>query len=330
MIEIMDKILFGDCLSILKQMPDNQIDCVITSPPYWGLRDYGAEGQIGLEKTPDEYIEKMVEIFRQIRRVLKPSGTCWLNLGDTYIGGKRGFSASGRLYISAKQATNAGSIIPPMEIPDGMKSKDLCGIPWRVAVALQADGWWLRQDIIWHKPNPMPEGVKDRCVKSHEYIFLLTKSAKYFFDYQSIQEMAQYDGRKDTTKKSSKKYTVKYMPDKYGFKSPHNRQRERWPSRGRNGILMRNRRSVWTVPTQPFPEAHFATFPEKLVEPCLLAGCPEGGIVLDPFIGSGTTAVVACRYGRHYLGIEVNSEYVKIAERRISKEKGNFALFEKK
>jgi len=326
-----DTILCGDCLEILRQLPDNQIDCVITSPPYWGLRDYGMQGQIGLEKSPEDYVEKMVEIFRQVRRVLKPSGTCWLNLGDTYAGGKRGTSSSGKIYVSQKQSTNAGSIIPPMEIPPGLKPKDLCGIPWRVAFALQGDGWWLRQDIVWHKPNPMPESVTDRCTKSHEYMFLLSKSATYYFDYKAIQELAAYDGRKETQMKGSSKYaTGDYIPNN-NANSLHiaGRPHERWKM-NEDGDRVRNKRSVWTVSLQPFPEAHFATFPERLIEPCLLAGCPEGGIVLDPFMGSGTTAVVACRYGRHYCGIEINPDYIAIAQKRIEKEKEKIGLLIRK
>ena len=367
-----DTILCGDCLEILRQLPDNQIDCVITSPPYWGLRDYGMQGQIGLEKSPEDYVEKMVEIFRQVRRVLKPSGTCWLNLGDTYAGGKRGTSSSGKIYVSKKQSTNAGSIIPPkrrqnrdtlpekprivqpaaaggsrnrdccrggkvlrypdplwlyrrtvcsvrVEIPPGLKPKDLCGIPWRVAFALQGDGWWLRQDIVWHKKNPMPESVRDRCVKAHEYIFLLTKSDRYFFDYRAIQEKA-VEPNSARPRMGQGANTI-YRQKRQECKRPRERNQTMQQEQGK-----KNRHSVWTVSLQPFPEAHFATFPERLIEPCLLAGCPEGGIVLDPFMGSGTTAVVACRYGRHYCGIEINPDYIAIAQKRIEKEKEKIGL----
>jgi len=318
-----DTILCGDCLEILRQLPDNQIDCVITSPPYWGLRDYGMQGQIGLEKSPEDYVEKMVEIFRQVRRVLKPSGTCWLNLGDTYAGGKRGTSSSGKIYVSQKQSTNAGSIIPPMEIPPGLKPKDLCGIPWRVAFALQGDGWWLRQDIVWHKKNPMPESVRDRCVKAHEYIFLLTKSDRYFFDYRAIQEKA-VEPNSARPRMGQGANTI-YRQKRQECKRPRERNQTMQQEQGK-----KNRHSVWTVSLQPFPEAHFATFPERLIEPCLLAGCPEGGVVLDPFMGSGTTAVVACRYGRHYCGIEINPDYIAIAQKRIEKEKEKIGLLIRK
>lgn len=271
----MIRIIEGDCIERLKAMPEKSVNTCVTSPPYFGLRDYGHDGQIGLEPTPDEYVAKMVEIFREVKRVLRDDGTLWLNLGDSYNGaaanrtGQNGYD-DGRQNRSKR--FSAGGII-------GLKPKNLIGIPWRVAFALQSDGWNLRQDIIWHKPNPMPESVRDRCTKAHEYIFLLSKSERYYFDSESIKEpVAASVARTEET---------------------------------------RNRRSVWTVTTKPFKGAHFATFPPDLIEPCILAGCPEGGTVLDPFGGSGTTGLVAKEHGRQAILIELNPEYAEMARQRI-------------
>lgn len=338
-----NKIICGDALSELKKLPADSIDCAITSPPYWGLRDYGVSGQLGLEKTPEEYVAKLIEIFKEVKRCLKKEGTFWLNLGDSYV------SAKGR-YSSNKQTIAGHGRNEPMDgkRPDQknhayLKDKDLCGIPWQVAFALQQDGWYLRQDIIWHKPNPMPESVTDRCTKSHEYVFLLTKNSKYHFDQEAIFEPANYDGRKDTLMKGSKKYENGYMPNQLP-QTMASRGHERWrwkematytDNRFNKGRIeyqnrltkcavkvtaFRNRRSVWTINTKPFKEAHFATFPEALIEPMVLAGCPKRGIILDPFMGSGTTALVARNLGRNYLGIELNPEYIKIAEKRLAQE----------
>lgn len=291
----------------LKMLDDNSINCCITSPPYWGLRDYGVEGQIGLEDTPEEYVEKMVEVFREVKRVLRDDGTLWLNLGDSYAGSWG--SMSHDLKGKAKRAgTNAR---PPTSYKQqSLKPKDLVGIPWRVAFALQADGWYLRQDIIWHKPNPMPESVTDRCTKAHEYIFLLAKSAQYYYDNEAIKE--------DAKPESEKRYKSTFHTGKKeisGQGRPGNASNtpgyKKWTGK-------RNKRSVWTVATKPFKEAHFATFPEKLIEPCILAGCPAGGIVLDPFMGAGTTAVVAWKHNRNYIGFELNPDYVEIAEKRLA------------
>lgn len=319
-------ILNGDSLTILKTLESESVDCVITSPPYWGLRDYGVEGQLGLEKTPEEYVAKLVEVFREVRRVLKKEGTCWLNLGDSYAGSGRGRDADGTWNHGkggSKQETNIGSTVGRIvnekslsknlieqgatgnawvKPPQGYKPKDLIGIPWRVAFALQADGWWLRQDIIWHKPNPMPESVTDRCTKAHEYIFLLSKSAKYYYDQKAIKEPCKdMWGKRD-------RQNGKYHNKGSGL-SPHTGLEKEY--------LFTNKRSVWAVNTQPTPEAHFATFPEKLIEPMILAGCPEGGVVLDPFFGSGTTGKVAVRHRREYLGIELNPQYVDMAKKRV-------------
>ena len=379
----LNKIYNMDCLEGLKQLPDNSINCCVTSPPYWGLRDYGVEEQIGLEKTPEEYVEKMVEVFREVKRVLKPEGTLWLNLGDCYITSPPGNKTPPKDLdgnYRRKQERQLGhgesreAIYQKIKY-SGLKQKDLVGIPWRVAFALQADGWYLRQDIIWHKPNPMPESVKDRCTKAHEYIFLLAKSARYYYDNEAIKE--------DAKPESEKRYKSTFYTGKKeisGQGRPGNASNtpgyKKWTGK-------RNKRSVWTVPTQPFPEAHFATFPPDLIKPCILAGtspraceicgapwervverinlnkqniggklanikktgfrndgnirmgdiatktlgwqptctCQNEGkgrcIVLDPFMGSGTTGMVAAMYQRNFIGFELNPEYCKIAEKRI-------------
>lgn len=298
------QVLQGDCLEQLKTLPSESIHCCVTSPPYWGLRDYGVDGQIGLEKTPDEYVEKLVNVFREVKRVLKNDGTVWLNLGDSYAGGGQGGHADGKV----SKLVQYPHVKKPFEI--GLKPKDLVGIPWRVAFALQADGWYLRSDIIWHKPNPMPESVTDRPTKSHEYIFLLAKSQKYYFDNESVGSPIQ----EDTAERYKSGWNGDGMrgfpsgPQNHikKFMDPENKKRE-WS----------NIRSVWTVTTKPFKEAHFATFPEKLIIPCIKAGCPKGGVVLDPFSGSGTTGVVAEKLGREYIGIELNPQYIKMSEDRI-------------
>ena len=298
----MGRILCGDSLEMLKTLPDCSVDCCVTSPPYYGLRDYGVDGQIGLEDTPEHFVDRLKDVFSEVRRVLKPAGTCWVNMGDSYCGtGDKG---------SFKDPKNPngrnGQSVAKNKKVDGCKSKDLIGIPWMLAFALRADGWYLRQDIIWQKPNPMPESVTDRCTKSHEYIFLLSKSPKYYFDNEVIKEGAK---TKPTARDKNKEgYKADYAKDDRF--SPGERV---YGADGR-----RNKRDVWRVPVQPVKEAHFATFPEKLIEPCILAGCKEGGVVLDPFFGSGTTGIVAERYGRDYIGIELNPEYVKIAERRLN------------
>jgi DNA modification methylase len=305
-------LLHGDVLDMLKTLDSESAHCCVTSPPYWNLRDYGVEGQLGLEKTPQEYIAKMVEVFREVRRVLRKDGTCWLNVGDSYNGG--GPNHSKNVPLNPKQATNFGSQGARDRLVDGLKPKDLCLIPFRLAIALQEDGWWVRSDIIWAKPNPMPESVTDRPPKSHEYMFLLTKSAKYYFDQEAVREGVtgnSHEGRKDNN--LSPKYNDNDMD---GFNQRAGTWKQTYlPS-------SRNIRTVWTIPTQPTPEAHFATFPEALIVPCIKAGCPEGGTVLDPFFGSGTTGIVAKKLQRKWIGIELNAEYIKIAEKRIEKECG--------
>lgn len=289
-------IIQGDALEKIKELGPESIDCVITSPPYWGFRDYGTTDQIGLEKTPEEYIAKMVQLFGEIKRVLKKSGTVWLNLGDSYANTKVGNTETKK---NPRAVTNTFK----KELPDNLKAKDLVGIPWRVALALQANGWYLRQDIIWSKPNPMPESVLDRCTKAHEYIFLLTKSARYFFDNEAIKE-------KTLTFDNSNR-------DRDNSKLNNTPGRTRMAGLTTNDYEMRNKRSVWHIGTQPFEGAHFATFPPALIEPMVRAGCPKGGTILDPFFGSGTTGMVAKRWERDWVGIELNPEYIKIAEQRL-------------
>ena len=286
----------GDSLDVLKGMADEIVDCCITSPPYWGLRDYGCDNQLGLEKTPEEYVSNMVQLFRDVRRVLKDDGVLWLNLGDSYaMSSMRGKNSS---FNGAVDQSKQGIVGINKSIPIGLKAKDLCGIPWRVALALQADGWWLRQDIIWHKPNPMPESVKDRCTKSHEYIFMLTKRARYYFDSDAIKENRE----SVCTRKRTSAF----------------RQQNEAPDQTLTTIG-RNKRSVWTVTTKPYKEAHFATYPPDLILPCVKAARPDA-VILDPFFGSGTTGLVAIQNGRRYIGIDLNPDYCTMAAKRIGKE----------
>lgn len=303
-----DFILLGNALECIKELPDNSINCVVTSPPYYGLRDYGVEEQIGLEETPEKYIDNLIFLFRDIRRVLKDDGTLWVNLGDSYAG-NCSRTSTGRCGMGKEREgvfTKGG----------GLQAKQLMGIPWKFAFAMQNDGWFLRQDIIWHKPNPMPESVTDRCTKSHEYIFLLSKSERYFFDYESIQEQAvtQVDPRIGRR--------VEYDGMRKGQAGTGNRAFVTLKTKG-DDVVVRNKRDVWSVNLKPIMEAHFATYPEELIVPCIKAGCPEGGVVLDPFMGSGTTGIVARKLDRHYVGFELNPEYKKMAERRIMNEGEN-------
>lgn len=342
------KIIQGDCIESLKTLDDESVNCCVTSPPYWGLRDYGTaewkggdpkcshkrdskhsdscstgqknlegaigdgiyktecpkcgatrkDSQLGLEETPEEYVANMVKVFSEVKRVLTKDGTLWLNLGDSYAGGGRGWQYSKQGTIQQAHIDAGVKYGSPTGKINGLKSKDLVGIPWRVAFALQADGWYLRQDIIWHKPNPMPESVADRCTKAHEYIFLLSKSSKYYYDHEAIMEEASY---KDQPRGGSKN---RYEQHEFG---------------GDNKIYnTRNKRSVWTVNTRPYPEAHFATYPKKLIRPCIKAGCPQGGVVLDPFGGSGTTAEVANELQRDAILCELNPKYCELIEKRLS------------
>ena len=307
-----NKVYNYDCIEGLRLMEDESVDCCVTSPPYWGLRDYGIDGQIGLEETPEQYVEKLVMIFREVKRVMKKEGTLWLNLGDSYCGGGFGNSKD-RDYDLGKQGTNKGTAdydtrkkLGALKAKiNGLKTKDLVGIPWMVAFALRADGWYLRQDIIWHKPNPMPESVTDRCTKSHEYIFLLSKSPKYYFDNEAIKEDAITEV--DTE--------IRFGGNKYGDNESSKFQT--YSGNVYNPTGKRNKRDVWAVNLKPFKESHFATFPEELITPCILAGCPKEGVVLDPFMGAGTTALVALRNRRNYIGFELNPEYCELIERRL-------------
>ena len=295
-------ILLGDAAEQLQALDPESVHCCVTSPPYFGLRDYGVPGQIGLETAPGEYVDKLVQVFREVRRVLRPDGTLWLNIGDSYTSGGR----KTRGYDKIPPAWAAGHR-PGM--PTGLKPKDLIGIPWMLAFALRSDGWYLRQDIIWHKPNAMPESVKDRCTKSHEYIFLLSKSARYYFDAAAIREKAleSSKARYKSAFHSGKKELAGYGRGTVAPNTPGMR----------TFTGCRNKRSIWSVNTAGFRGAHFAVYPEKLVEPCILAGCPEGGTVLDPFAGSGTTGVVSKRLRRNFIGIELNPEYREMAVERI-------------
>lgn len=291
---------------MMRTLPDNSVNCCVTSPPYFGLRDYGCDGQIGLEETPDAFIANLVSVFREVKRVLKDDGTLWVNMGDSYSGSGKGPAGNLGKEHDERNMEDLHSAI----VPAGTKPKDLIGIPWMLAFALRADGWYLRQDIIWHKPNPMPESVTDRCTKAHEYIFLLTKSPKYYFDNDSIrtplkpvtQERVK-SGWKTDRANISKDGAQGIKVEKMGTRFA--------PEKGAN------KRSVWKVATHSYKEAHFATYPPELILPCILAGCPEGGIVLDPFGGSGTTAQVALQNKRNAILCELNPEYVKIIEKRL-------------
>ncbi len=290
----------------MKTLPEQSVNCCVTSPPYFGLRDYGHEGQIGLEETPEAFIQKMVEVFREVKRVLRDDGTLWLNLGDSYAGSGKGRNADGSHQEGGKQGTNKGTVLGSLvkTYAQDCKPKDLIGIPWMVAFALRADGWYLRQDIIWHKPNPMPESVQDRCTKAHEYIFLLSKSSKYYYDIESIKEPVKQDW--GTRNRSNGKY--------------HNEGSGLQPHSGlEKSYEFANKRSVWSVNTRSYKGAHFATYPPELIRPCILAGCPKGGVVLDPFGGSGTTAEVAMEEGRNAILCELNPEYIPLINERLSK-----------
>ncbi len=311
-------ILVGDVLVRLSDIPDGSVQCCVTSPPYWRLRDYGSEGQLGLESTPEAYVENMVAVFREVRRVLADDGVLWLNLGDSYAMTTKGAGGAGI------QHGNRGSVEldRKWQIPTGLKPKDLVGIPWRVAFALQADGWWLRQDIIWHKPNPMPESVTDRCTKAHEYVFMLTKSSRYYFDHEAIREVgAMKAGDSAGSKQRDTRETHGLGGGNDGLNKAKQKLADELAEKGYN---TRNRRSVWTIATKPFKGAHFAVMPEALCEPPILASSREGDLVLDPFTGSGTVAVVALRHGRNFIGIELNPDYAEIARQRITNDNPMF------
>jgi site-specific DNA-methyltransferase (adenine-specific) len=323
------ELFLGDCVESMMKLADQSVNCCVTSPPYYALRDYGVEGQIGLEETPEEFIQKLVAVFREVRRVLRDDGTLWINIGDSYASGGR------KTRAADEKLPQRGMDVRPAD-PEGVKQKDLLGIPWMLAFALRADGWYLRQDIVWNKSNPMPESVRDRCTKAHEYVFLLSKSPHYYFDHEAIKEPAVGGGvvgtgvgwnttsktdprdgradrprsRRDSFKREGSKREQTIPGQAYGTHRP-DREESAWDT------TMRNRRSVWTLATRPFKGAHFATFPPELVEPCILAGCPIGGTVLDPFGGSGTTAGVAIVHGRDAVLCELNPDYAALVPARI-------------
>jgi DNA modification methylase len=306
-------IIIGDVRTALSSILDGSVQTCITSPPYWGLRDYGHGEQIGLEQTPDDYVAEIVAVFREVWRVLADDGTLWLNLGDSYAAMRDSKATPDTLRNGDGTKVLTAANRNPNNLKNaGLKHKDLVGIPWRVAFALQADGWYLRQDIIWHKPNPMPESVTDRCTKAHEYVFLLTKSARYHFDNEAIKEPSANLGATN----------IRFGGNKYGDSDDPKHATKSGNTYVDSGT--RNKRSVWTINTKPFKSAHFAVMPEALVEPCVLASSKTGDIVLDPFAGSGTVGVVALRHGRKFLGVELNPEYADLANDRITNDNPMF------
>lgn len=359
------RIIIGDALEKLRELPDQSVHCCVTSPPYFGLRDYGVEGQIGKEESPTAFVAKLVEVFREVRRVLRDDGTLWVNLGDSYggswgnYGGKNRGAGKQRAVVSGSRVPNPAWDERTKSIPANAKlpSKQLLGIPWRTAFALQDDGWILRQDVIWHKPNPMPESVRDRCTKSHEYLFMFAKSQRYYFDQESIkvplkdtsaarliQDVANQEGSDrvpgktngkmkavrfggnklcpDTRLQSGKEWNPTMAGGGTSYKKGHSRyfDKEGNPLCG----ILANKKSVWTVATRPYKEAHFATYPPELIEPCIKAGCPADGTVLDPFAGSGTTGLVAMELGCNAILIELNKKYEQLIRSRLSSSQFQF------
>ncbi|MBV6549915.1 site-specific DNA-methyltransferase [Acinetobacter soli] len=340
----MNEIIFGDCRETMQRLINDgvKVQTCVTSPPYFGLRDYGVDGQLGLEATVDEYVQNMVEVFRLVRELLHDDGTLWLNLGDSYAGSGRGMTRTG--LNDGKNPKTKGLILPKRNAgQSNLKPKDLIGIPWRVAFALQADGWYLRQDIIWHKPNPMPESITDRCTKAHEYIFLFSKSRKYYFDHYAIKEPvaessikrlaqnidAQQGSHRAVGKTNGTMKAVCSRSARDNFKRLDSKRAAVIPnqtvgthreerSNSEYDLLTRNKRSVWQVSTKPYKGAHFATFPIDLIEPCVLAGSRVNDIVFDPFMGSGTTAAAAFKHDRQYLGCELNIDYKELQLERIN------------
>ncbi|WP_052384067.1 DNA-methyltransferase [Litchfieldella xinjiangensis] len=339
------QLLVGDCLETMRELPGQSVHTCVTSPPYFGLRDYGHEGQIGLEPSPDEFVAALVEVFREVRRVLRDDGTVWLNLGDSYATGGRGGGGSYMRERGDNAWSGKGCATGWRSPPSGLKHKDLIGIPWRVAFALQADGWYLRQDIIWHKPNPMPESVRDRCTKAHEYIFLLSKSPQYYYDHESVKEPAAESSIARWAQNIEEQSGSSRQPGKTNgpiravggltkrrardsFRRTESKRNEAIPGQRKGthredrgegdwDTAMRNRRTVWNVSTRSYKGAHFATFPPDLIRPCILAGCPEGGTVLDPFGGSGTTAGVALALDRNAILCELSPQYAELVPDRI-------------
>lgn len=304
------RIYIGDCTTIMAQWPGEFVQACVTSPPYFGLRDYGHADQIGLEQAPEEYVQRLVAVFREVRRVLRDDGTLWLNIGDSYYNYRPGKGqAMNKQSVSSTKQDLPNVCARRGNRLDGLKEKDLIGIPWMLAFALRADGWYLRQDIIWHKANPMPESVRDRCTKAHEYVFLLSKAERYFYDAGAIAEPALHAGE---VVKLGEKSLSKAQADGLGTARSGNACRD-----SVTVAAKRNRRSVWSVPTSPYSGAHFATFPPALIAPCILAGSRPGDIVLDPFMGSGTTAMVAQTLGRQYIGCELNPDYADLQSQRL-------------
>lgn len=340
----MNEVLFGDCRESLEAlaMLGVKAQTCVTSPPYFGLRDYKVEGQLGLEPTPEEYIANMVEVFRGVKEVLADDGTLWVNIGDSYAGSGKGRNADGSHQEGGKQGTNKGTIEGSLikTFTPNCKSKDLIGIPWMLAFALRADGWYLRQDILWQKPNPMPESVKDRCTKSHEYIFLFSKSPKYYFDSEAIKEPAKWERWGNQTENKVHSGTAKFLGGKTVAELPIKDTKNKrdvwsspdedafvaWLSGQENGEVLvekylsesAQKHSVWRVATKPYRGAHFAVFPPALIEPCILAGSRPGDTVIDPFMGSGTTAEVAQRLGRRWVGCELNRDYAPLIANRLA------------
>ena len=326
----MERIILGNAIEVLKELPAESIDCCVTSPPYYQLRDYGITGQIGLEQTVEEYISKLVVVFSEVKRVLKPDGTLWVNIADSYSGSNKGSSNYPDNAKKYKQGTNKGMLGAKLKAVKSSKPKDLLGVPWLLALALRNDGWYLRQDIIWEKPNCMPESVKDRCRKAHEYIFLLSKSRKYYFDWEAIQEPcvgfdksaprgSQTWGHPNSGRRKGNRKTFRgggAYTNNASFDNSTDKQNET-AGNVPNDKGLRRKRSVWSVATKGIKEAHFATFPKKIVEPCVLAGSRKGGTVLDPFAGSGTVGLVAKENERGFVLIELSPEYSKIIKKRI-------------
>lgn len=300
----MNRILFGDCIEQMRTLPDGVAQMCVTSPPYYGLRDYGVPGQIGLEESPEEFIARLVDVFREVKRLLSDDGVLWVNIGDSYYNYRPGKGQS----MPKQTVSSTNQDLPTSNARrgnklHGLKEKDLIGIPWMLAFALRSDGWYLRQDIIWHKPNPMPESVRDRCTKAHEYVFLLSKSPQYYYDNESIK----YDATS----------TDDFNRDRDGTRLNNTPGRSKMGGLKGNDYTKANKRSVWSVVTRPYKGAHFAVFPPALIEPCILAGSRVGDVVLDPFMGSGTTAAVAIQHGRQYLGCELNPDYEPLQNQRI-------------
>jgi len=303
------EIVNADVLAGLKWVEDSSISCVVTSPPYYGLRDYGVDGQIGLEETPEAYVQRLVDVFREVRRTLRDDGTLWLNIGDSFArDARKGQHKPGdpgeQAHVYERGGGRASTTLDLTSA--GLKPKDLIGIPWMLAFALRADGWYLRSDIIWHKTNAMPESVKDRPTKAHEYIFLLTKSERYYYDAKAIEEDAKWERWGNQTEKKQHRGTAGHLGGKTLAELPIRDKK--------------NRRTVWSIPTKPLKDAHFAAFPPDLADLCVLAGCPEGGTVLDPFCGAATTLLVAGKNNRNGIGIELNPEYCDISKNRLSRE----------